>query len=382
MSPENIQMQPPEKTANHKNALGKALKFIIPLVVSTGLCVALFRDIDFSEMIHVIQTRCDFRWIGLMLATSLVPLMLRALRWGIQLRASGINVPEHVLLYSITGTYAVNIVFPRLGEVWRSGYVSYRGNAPFPTVFGSMVADRFADLVVVGLLTLLTLGVARNEVIDFIKAYPQAYMTILAILTSPWTWSVAAVAIFAAWLTLKRSQNRYILKIKQFIHGLWEGFASIIRMKEKMQWIGLTVCIWGCYFLQTVIAFNAFPLTGQMLHAHGLILPLVCFVLVSISMGIPSNGGIGPYQTALLFGLTLFMPDGTDTDGFRTTGAALGNVIMASQTLLTIVLGIITFVLIALDKHRRHQKPAQPQGVAAEKESPASHSPKSHASRL
>lgn len=337
--------------ASH-NKLGKVLKFVIPFIVSVGLCVALFRDIDFNEMLRVIRTQCDFRWIGLMLLMGFVPLMLRALRWGIQLRAAGVNAPVHVLLYSIFGTYAVNIVFPRLGEVWRSGYVSYRQQAPFSTVFGSMVADRFADLVVVGCLTLFTLAVAHSEVIEFVKAYPQAYMTILHVITSPWTWISAVVALVAAWLLLTRSNNRYVLKVKNFIVGLWGGFMSIVRMKGKLQWLGLTVCIWGCYFLQMVIGLHAFPLIAGMLDANGLILALVCFVLISISMGIPSNGGIGPYQTALLFGLTLFMPQGVDRVAFNTTGAALGNVIMASQTLLMIVLGIITFALIAIDRHR------------------------------
>lgn len=136
--------------------------------------------------------------------------------------------------------------------------------------------------------------------------------------------------------------------------GLWDGFASIARMRGKMQWLGLTICIWGCYFLQMVIALNAFPMIADMLRDNGLILALVCFVLISISMGIPSNGGIGPYQTALLFGLTLFMPSGVEPAAFKTTGAALGNVIMASQTIFMIVIGIITFILIAVDKHRRH----------------------------
>ncbi len=165
-----------------QGALGKVLKFAIPFIVSVGLCIALFRDIDFNEMMHVIKTECDFRWIGLMLLMGFVPLVLRALRWGIQLRASGVDAPVHVLLYSIFGTYAVNIVFPRLGEVWRSGYVAYREDAPFSTVFGSMVADRLADLVVVGLLTLFTLIVAHGPVTEFVSAYPKAYTTLLDII--------------------------------------------------------------------------------------------------------------------------------------------------------------------------------------------------------
>ena len=51
------------QAAKGKNGiLGKILKFAIPLVVSVGLFVVMFRDIDFNEMMTVIRNDCDFRW--------------------------------------------------------------------------------------------------------------------------------------------------------------------------------------------------------------------------------------------------------------------------------------------------------------------------------
>lgn len=348
-----------------KGIAGKVVQFGIPLVVTVGLCVAMFRDIDFGEMMAVIRQDCDFRWIALMLAISIAPMMLRGLRWGIQLKALGIDVPTHALVLSIFGTYGVNIVFPRLGEVWRSGYISYRQKAPFSAVFGSMIGDRFADLLTVGLLTLLTFIIARGPIVDFVRTYPAAYQAIANILGSPWFWGVMIVLAGGAWWLLARSKNSIVLKIKRFVLGMWEGFAALARMEHKWRWLGLTACIWGCYFLQLVVAFRAFPLTSQMLDANGLTLPLVCFILTSISMGIPSNGGIGPYQTTLIFGLTLFAPAGVAHSQFMTVGAAFGNVIIASQTVLLIILGLITFIWIALEKRRSRQAAAadsRPQG--------------------
>lgn len=348
-----------------KGIVGKVVQFGIPLVVSVGLCVAMFRDIDFGEMMAVIRQDCDFRWIALMLAISIAPMMLRGLRWGIQLKALGIDVPTHALVLSIFGTYGVNIVFPRLGEVWRSGYISYRQKAPFSAVFGSMIGDRFADLLTVGLLTLLTFIIARGPIVDFVRTYPAAYQAIANILGSPWFWGVMIVLAGGVWWLLARSKNSIVLKIKRFVLGMWEGFAALARMEHKWRWLGLTACIWGCYFLQLVVAFRAFPLTSQMLDANGLTLPLVCFILTSISMGVPSNGGIGPYQTTLIFGLTLFAPAGVSHSQFMTVGAAFGNVIIASQTVLLIILGLITFIWIALEKRRSRQAAAEdsrPQG--------------------
>lgn len=343
----------PKQVAKGKNGiLGTILKFAIPLVVSVGLFVVMFRDIDFNEMMAVIRNDCDFRWIALALALSIAPMFFRAMRWRIQLRAIGVTSPLHLLVFSIFGTYAVNLVFPRLGEVWRCGFVAYRRDAQFSAVFGSMVADRFADLLTVLILTLLTFIIAHEPIIDFVRTYPQAYNAILAILTSPFTWIALTAALALAWWLLTHSRNSIILKIKAFLLGLWKGFAALASMQHKGRWLLLTVALWGCYFLQLAIQFNAFPMTQQMLHQHGLLVPLVCFVLTSISMGIPSYGGIGPYQTTMLFGLGLFIPSGMNHTAFLTQGAAFGNLIIAMQTALTILLGLITFAWIAFN--RRH----------------------------
>lgn len=345
------------ESAAKQSPIGKLLKIIVPVVVSVGLCVVMFREIDFHEMVRVIRNDCDFRWIGLMLVVNIFPVLFRALRWGIQLKASGVNAPIHTLVCSIFGTYAVNLVFPRLGEVWRTSYISYNQKAPFSTVLGSMIADRFADLVAVALLTLCTFFVAREPIIEFVRTYPQAYTAILHFITSPWAWVMAAALLAALRLILSRSRNSFVQKIRSFLSGLWGGFAAIAHMKGKFQWLGLTICIWGCYFISMTIGFHAFAQTEQLFLNNGFVVPLVCFILTSISMGIPSNGGIGPYQTTLLFGLLLFLPAGADVTEFKTIGAALGNVLIASQTLMFIVFGLIVFALIALSKRRTPTNP-------------------------
>ncbi len=149
--------------------------------------------------------------------------------------------------------------------------------------------------------------------------------------------------------------------VKRFIRGLWDGFAAIFHMKGKLPWLLLTVLIWGGYFAQLYVAFFAFPFTREMLHSHGVAVVLVCFVLTSISMGVPSNGGIGPYQATMLFGLRVFAPAAalaTDTAArmFTTGGAAFGSLLIASSTATMAVLGLLTFLLIALDKRRNSRR--------------------------
>jgi len=338
--------------SNTRPSIGQLLfKYGLPLAISVGLCWLLFRDIDFAEMWRIITAECNFGWILLALAFSILSHVIRAARWGIQLSALGIRPGLFPLTLSIFGTYAVNLVLPRLGELWRTGWISQRQKAPFTTVFGSMVADRLADTVTVALITAMTFIVAHKQLMEYLSRNTAMYDRVIALSTSPWLWvSVIALGALIAFVFLKFPANPLIVKIKGFCRGLWDGFAVIARMKGKGRWLILTCLLWGCYFLQLYLAFFAFPATAEVVERNGIVAPLVCFVLSSISMGVPSNGGIGPWQWAVIFGLSMFSAGVPAlTESYATTFA---NLVMGCQTLLLILLGIFTFACIAVMKKK------------------------------
>lgn len=105
---------------SEKASLGSALlKYGVPLVITVGLCWLLFsnEDIDLAGMWQLVCRECDFRWIALNLLLGIMAQVFRAARWQIQLRALDIRPSLRQLVLSIFGTYSVNLVFPRLGEV-------------------------------------------------------------------------------------------------------------------------------------------------------------------------------------------------------------------------------------------------------------------------
>ena len=63
-------------------------------------------------------------------------------------------------------------------------------------------------------------------------------------------------------------------------------------------------------------------------------------------MGVPSNGGIGPWQWAVIFALGIYGVG-------RAPASAFANLVLGCNTLLLIVLGIITFIGIAADRKRK-----------------------------
>lgn len=350
------------KLISKGSLLSKVAKFGIPLAVSVALCFILFRDIDLQQMWHIISEECNFWYVGAAMLIGLIPVAVRAARWGIQLRAINVRPPFRILFYSIFGTYSFNLVFPRLGEVWRSGYIAYRQKAPFPAIFGSMIADRLADTVVVALLTLFTFLFASEPFIRFMRENADSAMfdSVAALLASPFLWAGVVTVAAVVWFWIRKGKGRLPQAIRRFIRGLWEGFAAIARMNGKGRWLLLTGALWLCYFLQMYITFHAFPFTREILNANGLEVVIICYMLSTVAMAIPSNGGIGPYQTAVVFGLKLFAPSALAMAGdaaqkeFLTAGAAFANTLLGAQTLVWIVGGIVIFILIAADRKKQN----------------------------
>lgn len=344
-----------EQPRKKSGVLKSVLQFGVPLIVTVGLCWLLFTGIDFGEMVKIIRTYCNFWWIGAAWLVAILSHVFRAMRWRIQLRALGVEAPLFALVLSIFGTYAVNLVFPRLGEVWRTGYVAQRQRASFTTVFGSMVADRLADTVTVFLLTLVTFLLAGRELMLYLSQNPDMYDDVKATVSNPWLWTAIGVVVIGIWLVFTRmSSNKAVQKVRSLWHGLWEGFAVIVKMPGKGRWLLLTLAIWGCYFLQLYLAFFSFDFTTQVVRDYGVLAVLVVFVLSSLSMAVPSNGGIGPWQWSVIFGLSLYatgivVPAGTD---FREMSTSFANLVMGANTLLLILLGIFTFICITIDKRK------------------------------
>lgn len=347
-------MSRPESKSTTRRLLGFFLKIIVPMAVSLGLCWILFRGDSLEEMTTIMRDHCDYRWILAMTLLLALTYLIRAVRWGQQLDAVGVHASLWTRVQSIFGTYAVNLVFPRLGEVWRCGFVAQREKAQFSVVAGTVIADRLADLLSGLSFIVATLIFGHDAIQRFIARYPDFYESVAGLISSPWLWlGVAALIVGTIWFLRSSGGGAVMSRMRAFGRGMWNGFYGIRLIRHKWRWLALTIALWGCYFTQMILAFQAFELTQEIFAEHGIVAVLVCFTLGSIAMGVPSNGGIGPYQIALIFGLSLYMPQGADAGVFDMESKAFANVVLGASTLLPIVLGFVAFISIALSRRSR-----------------------------
>ena len=333
--------------------LGLAVRYLLPLCLTVLLVWYMFRKVNFAQMMDIIRHGVDYGWILLAMGISVFSHVFRAARWRLQLRSLSINAPFMALCCSIFGCYALNLVFPRLGEVWRCTYIAGRQKAPFTTVLGSMVADRLADTLTVLLLTVLTFIVATSALNSFLVKYPVG-RDLVALLQNPMFWVLALVVVVSvSTLLYIFRRTGAVTRLREWTLELWQGFAAVWRMKGRGRFLLYTLLIWGCYYTQLYVAFYAFPFTRELCAesslAFGLTPCLVAFVLSSIGMAVPSNGGLGPWNIAVMFGLAVYGISDAQ-------GTAFSMLQWSGQTVMLIILGIFTMCYIALSRKSVIQK--------------------------
>lgn len=330
-----------------KKYLGFAFKYLLPVAFTVLLLVYLFHKVDFRSMIDLLKKGVDYWWILCAMGISIFSHISRAARWRIQLNALNIRPPFMALCCSIFGCYALNLVVPRLGEIWRCTYIASKKKSSFSSVFGSMLADRMADTLSVFCLFILSLIVAGPAIKTFLDKYPLG-RDFIHLISQFWFWAaVVGGLVLMVVLFFCFKDHPWMKKIKAIAKEIWMGIMVIFTMKGRFLFFVLTICIWGCYFLQLYVAFYAFDFTRVLCHTHGLafgLVPcLVAFVLSSISMAIPSNGGLGPWNIAIMFALGIY---GINDD----QGTAFSMLQWSGQTVMLIILGIVTMVYVYLTK--------------------------------
>lgn len=341
-----------------KRIAGYILRYGFPLAISVCLLLWLFHKVNFKQVMSIIHEGCNYWFLGIMMAVTALSLMVRGVRWGLQLKASGVKpmtmVCEWITLF---GAYALNLVFPQLGEAWRCVFVSKRQKAPLSTVVGTDIGDRFIDWVIIMILFIVALIVAHPYIMEFMDHY-QIGREVKKVIDNWVLWLSlgGCLAFFVAVLYFFR-QKKWVQAINANIKRLWEGFSVIFRMKLWWLYLLLSILTWVLYFIETYVCFFSFGYTRELIHqpglAYGLLPGLVAFVFGSLSMGIPSNGGLGPWNLAIMFALSLFGVSNTD-------GTAFSLVVWSFQSATYVFLGIIALIYIMVTGHKlRNKSPNQ-----------------------
>lgn len=289
--------------------LKKAFKILAPLALGVLILYFLYRDTNFSDMWNIIKN-ANYGILLFSLLFGLFGNTIRGIRWKLLIAPLGYETKTRNLVYAVLGSYAVNFLLPRAGEVWRCGIIAKQEKIPFTKLLGTIIVDRLFDTIMV--LLIIALAFAFNASVFLTNS---SQFALPEFLTSPWLYLAIIGAFVLLVVILKVFKSNFLVKkVNDFLSSVWKDVKTVWGMKEKKKFLLYTVGIWVCYFFYFYITFFAFDFTTQLGFAAGLFV----FAISSVSMGIPSNGGLGPWQAAVVFGLVAYFVDSEQAKAFAT----------------------------------------------------------------
>jgi len=325
-----------------KKTLINILKFIIPLGLGIFLIWLVVKDLTAEDRENIWQSfrNANYFWIIIAMIAGVFSHLSRAFRWLLMLESLGYKVQLRNSFFAVAIGYLANLAFPRLGEVTRCGIMNRYEKVPLPALLGTVLAERIIDLLILMVLTFVTLFTQYALLADLINKYfvSPAKDKLEYLQNSVGMVILFAVIMLAVIVTLffllRNKLKKFFENISALTKNFAEGLVTIKNVRNKWSFVFHSLFIWTMYV--AMLYFSTFALaetTGLSIGAM-----LSAFVFGTFGM-IATQGGIGAYPAILMVTLVLY---GTS----KTGGFAFGWLTWTSQTLLILVLGLLSLILL------------------------------------
>lgn len=311
------------------------LKKIAGIFLSIGLGIFIIwwsvsglthaQKIDIKNAI----VNADYFWIGWALVIGILSHLSRAYRWKYLLEPLGYKPKFLNSVFAIFIAYLVNLLIPRGGEVIRATTMSKYEAIPFEKVFGTIVAERVVDLILLGLIVLGALfyqfSFIEQLLIAKIPNNPAVYFMGFLI----------CAFVVLMYFKIRKTENSFLKKIRNFIAGLVEGVISIWKMENRFAFIFHSVFIWAMYLLMFYLVSLAIPETSN------LSMSAVLSGFIGGVFGASANGGLGTFPYAIQKVFELYSINSEKAFAF-------GWLMWSAQTIMVFLFGIVSLIWIPI----------------------------------
>ncbi|NNE03222.1 MAG: flippase-like domain-containing protein, partial [Eudoraea sp.] len=274
-------------------------------------------------------------WVGLSILIGILSHVSRAIRWNYLLEPLGYRPKIRNNIFIILMAYFANLGIPRSGEVLRATALATYENVPFQKGFGTIVTERVIDLLMLFLILLIALFSQTDIILEYLRNNGLGLTSTLFLVAG------GILFLFLFLTFLKRSSSTIAIKLKDLVKGLLDGILSIFKMKNKWGFIFHTFFIWAAY----VAMFWVIKYTVEETLSLSLAELLVAFIAGAFAMS-TTNGGIGLYPIAVSASLGIYGISSVSGDAF-------GWIMWIAQTIMVVVFGAISFLLLPLLNRNR-----------------------------
>lgn len=306
----------------------KVFKTLIPLLLAVGFGWYTFSKLPVKEFITYFEN-ANLSYILVGVIFGILSHFSRAYRWKFMLEPIGYEpkLPNSIMAVFIA--YLANFGIPRSGEILRASVLANYEGVPFEKGFGTIVAERFADLIMISGIMGVALFLEYDYIYHFlVEKFNTKKLLFLVV-------GLLLSILFFMYI-LKSSQSKLAIKVRGLLRGLFEGIFSIFRMKQRWWFIVHTFFIWLMYVLMFYVTTFAVPEIKDI--PFGAV--LVAFISASFTIA-ATNGGIFIYPLAIGAAFSLF-------DIPEIPSIAFGWIIWTAQTVLIIIFGCLSFLYLPI----------------------------------
>ena len=314
-----------------KAKISKLLSIVLPLFL--GIFLIYYSYNQFSEKdIDEIKKHfknANYYYLNFSIFIAFLGSASRAYRWKYVLDHMGYKTSFANNFMAVSIGYLINMTVPRSGEISRALVLKKYNDVPFDKGFGSIIAERIIDMIVLLGLIIVAFFVQYDVLKTFVLDKVPLQNLILLL-------TIGFVLFITFILLYVYSKMKFILKIKEKIAGLKEGILSIFHMKKKWSYLGHTIFIWFSYIYMFYIGLLVISETNML----PLSAVITSFIVGSVAIAF-TNSGFGSYPF-LMAKILLFYHIS------ETAGSAFGWIIWTTQMLLLVFLGALSFLLLPI----------------------------------
>ena len=249
-----------------------------------------------------------------------------------------VNNKETLIYIANLGCIELNPFHSRVGSIDRPDYFMIDldpEDVPFEKGFGTIVTERIIDLIMLLLVILIALLVQTDVILGILEENGIGLAGSLVMLL------VGIVGLLISIRIVRKSESSLALKIKNFLNGMLDGVMSIFKMKRRGAFIFHTFFIWFCYVAMFWVIKYTVPETTELPMGAF----LVAFVAGAFAMA-TTNGGLGLFPIVVTAALSVYGVS-------KTSGDAYGWIMWTAQTLMVVVFGTISFIVLPLLNRNR-----------------------------
>lgn len=330
-------------------ALIGALKVLVPLALGVWLVLYFYQQLSLPQRSQLFAAfgQAQWGWLALGLVLSFLSHLVRAWRWRYLLGHLGHRVPLGLAYNATLSGYFMNLLLPRAGEASRAAVLTRRAGVPFEQGFGTIVAERGVDLLLLGAIAVVTLGLQLDKLdvfLERIAAFRNSQSgdasSDLGLIVF---WAMVGIVVLCViGVYVVRSRPAVRARFRHLLSGLLDGLRSVLRTKHRTAFIGCSLLIWALYVVMFWVGFLALPSTAALPPSA----VLAGFVAGTLGV-VVVQGGVGVYPAFVAIILSVYMPAPLEGGLVHPDALALGWLLWVGQTALVVVLGGLSLLLVA-----------------------------------